>query len=139
MNENYYLVEVMCGHVGTAAYIPVIFPVLAEDGKAAAKIARFIPRVKHNNKHAILNVKKVSYEEYLLQQDVNNSDAYLQWYKTGCTDEYIDTVYKRIKYMHESPFFTKRKKERSKRPTSEYKRIKYKLDSFDWNLDLYEC
>ena len=122
MNKHYYLVEAMCGHVGALAYIPVVFPISAEDGKEAAKKARLIPRVKHNNKYAILNVKKVSYDEYLAQQEVNNSDAYLNWHETGCTDEYVDTVSERIKYMNENPFIAKRKKERSKRPEPNYRR-----------------
>lgn len=136
MNENYYLVEVMCGHVGAFAYIPVVFPILAEDGREAAKKARSIPRVKHHNKYAILNVKKVSYDEYILQQEVNNSDAYLNWRETGCTDEYTDTVSERIRYMHENPFVAKRKKERSKRPDPNYRgSTMLQLNSFD----LCEC
>lgn len=121
MNENYYLVEVMCGHVGAFAYIPVVFPVIAENGKEAAKIARSIPRVKHHNKYAILNVRKVSYEEYLLQKENNDSDAYLNWHENGCTDEYTEEIFNRIVYMDVNPYIPKRKKERSKRPDRNYR------------------
>ena len=73
MNNNYFLVETMCGHVGTGAYIPVTFPVMAENGREAAKIARSIPRVKHNNKYAILRVEKVDFEQYMSQQNINST------------------------------------------------------------------
>ena len=54
--KNYYEVLAKCGHVGKKHYVPVKFAVIAEDGKEAAKMVRYFPRVKHNHKDAILNV-----------------------------------------------------------------------------------
>ena len=73
----YYLVSCKCGHVGRKNYIPIDFAVRAEDGREAASIARYIPRVKHDHKDAILNCIKVDYDTYVRQIDINNHDVYL--------------------------------------------------------------
>jgi len=76
--KNYYEVVAKCGHVGRRNYIPIKFAVIAEDGKEAAKIARYLPRVKHNHKDAILKVTKIDYERYLEIIENNNNDEYLK-------------------------------------------------------------
>lgn len=73
----FYLVSCKCGHVGRKNYIPIDFPVHAEDGREAASKARYIPRVKHDHKDAILNCVEIDYDTYLKQIDINNHDAYL--------------------------------------------------------------
>ncbi len=79
MNEtNYYAVEAKCGHVGRKNCIVIIFPVVAESKKDAARITRQIPRVKHDHKDAIISVRQITKEEYLAIVDVNLSDVYLQ-------------------------------------------------------------
>ena len=75
---KYYIVTTKCGHVGKNNYILIDFPVIAEDGKEAAKIAREIPRVKHHHKDAIRKVEEVSYERFLLLCKFNNHDDYLK-------------------------------------------------------------
>ena len=57
---------------------PVTFAIAAESGKEAAKIGRFMPRVKHDHLMAIVNVVKISYEEYLELKEKNSNDLYLQ-------------------------------------------------------------
>lgn len=73
-----FAVEAKCGHVGRKYYIAITFPVVADNGKEAAKIVRRIPRVKHDHKDAIISVKEITIEEYeeLIQQ--NKNDEYLQ-------------------------------------------------------------
>ena len=44
--KKFYIVTAKCGHVGKSKYILINFPVIAEDGREAAKIARQIPRDK---------------------------------------------------------------------------------------------
>jgi hypothetical protein len=73
----YYLVLCKCGHVGRDKYIPIYFTVCAENGEEAAYIARYIPRVKHNHKDAILECKRVDYETFIEQVAINNADPYL--------------------------------------------------------------
>ena len=77
--QNYYEVICKCGHAGSRQYyIPVAFPVKAENGKQASSIARRLPRVKHNHKDAILSCREISYEEYLDLNEINNNDPYLK-------------------------------------------------------------
>lgn len=76
--SNYYAVKCKCGHVGKNNCIIITFPVVAESGKDAAKIARMIPRCKHHHKDCIREVTKIDYEEYLRIKEVNNNDLYLQ-------------------------------------------------------------
>lgn len=75
---KYYIVTTKCGHVGKNKYIVIDFPVLAENGKDAARKAREIPRVKHHHKDAILNVKEVTLEDYNKSIEMNHNDDYLK-------------------------------------------------------------
>ena len=77
-NKKYFAVTTKCGHVGRKYYLPVTFPVVAESGKEAARLGRDIPRVKHAHKDAILDVREISYEEYLILVDENNNNMYLK-------------------------------------------------------------
>ena len=77
-NNKYFIVEAKCGHVGKQFYIPIKFAITAKSAKEAAEIIRQIPRVKHDHKDAILNVEKVSFEEYLTQQENNSKIDYLK-------------------------------------------------------------
>ena len=76
--KNYYEVIAKCGHVGRKNYIPVKFAVVAESGKEAAKKVRQFPRVKHDHKDAILDVKCITLEEYLEIKEINCNDPYLK-------------------------------------------------------------
>lgn len=74
---NYYAVTCKCGHVGRNYYIPITFPIMANDAKEAASKGRMLPRVKHHHKFCILSVYQIKYEEYLILLNTNNSDPYL--------------------------------------------------------------
>ena len=74
----YYLVSCKCGHVGRDKYIPINFAVIAENGEEAAYIARYIPRVKHDHKDAILDVRCITLEEFLEIKEINDNDPYLK-------------------------------------------------------------
>lgn len=74
----YYKVETKCGHVGKENYIIINFPIKADSKKEAAKIAREIPRVKHNYKDAILGVNEITLEEYKQLCKANSNDPYLK-------------------------------------------------------------
>ena len=76
--KEYYKVVCKCGHVGKKHYIPVTFCVYAENGKEAAKIARNIPRVKHNHKDAIISCSRISFNEALKINEANSLDVYLK-------------------------------------------------------------
>ena len=105
---KYYIVTTKCGHVGKNKYIVVDFPVLAENGKDAARKAREIPRVKHHHKDAILNVREVSLEEYNQYEEKKNNDDYLKC-SSRQEQNMIKNISERIIYECES----KVKKEKS--------------------------
>lgn len=92
---KYYIVKAKCGHVGRNKYIVIDFPVIAETGKEAAKKARKYPRVKHDQKDAIINVIEVSYDEYLECLENNNNDMYLKC-KNKQEQNRIEDIYERI-------------------------------------------
>ena len=76
--EKYYMVIAKCGHVGRKNYIPIKFAVVAESGKEAAKKVRQFPRVKHDHKDAILDVRCITLEEFLEIKEINDNDPYLK-------------------------------------------------------------
>lgn len=76
--EKYFMVIAKCGHVGRKNYIPVKFAVVAESGKEAAKKVRQFPRVKHDHKDAILDVRCITLEEFLEIKEINDNDPYLK-------------------------------------------------------------
>ena len=73
---EHYLVKAQFGHVGRNNYIIKTIPVYAEDGKEAAYKVRWMGRVKHNRKDAIIEVRKCTLEEYLEQKEINANDPY---------------------------------------------------------------
>lgn len=73
----YYLVLCKCGHVGRRFYMPIWFPIEANNRREASTIARQIPRVKHDHKDAILWCKETNYEGFLEQSRINDNDPYL--------------------------------------------------------------
>lgn len=74
---KYFIATTVCGHVGRGYAINKDFAIRANSKKEAARIARYIPRVKHDYKYAILGVKEVSYEEYVFQSHINSEDPFL--------------------------------------------------------------
>ena len=76
--EKYFMVIAKCGHVGKKNYVPIKFAIVAESGKEAARKARELPRVKRDHKDAILDVKCISFEEYLEVKESNDKDPYLK-------------------------------------------------------------
>ena len=73
-----YEVKCKCGHVGKKNYIIIAFPIIAESGKDAATRARQLPRVKHDQKDAIISVRKITDEEFEELISINNNDLYLK-------------------------------------------------------------
>ena len=72
----YYIVTVKCGHVGRGKYCIKDLAIKANSKKDAAIIARKTPRVKHDWKDAIVNIKEVSKEDWDIQLDINNKDPF---------------------------------------------------------------
>ena len=75
---EHYLVTAQFGHVGRNNYIIKTIPIYAENGKEAAYKVRWMGRVKHDRKDAIIDVKKCTYEEYMEQKEINANDPYFK-------------------------------------------------------------
>lgn len=75
---KYFKVLVKCAHVGKNHYILKHLYIKAENGKEAAKIARWTPRVKHHQKDAIREVKEITLSEYSLGVRANAFDPYFK-------------------------------------------------------------
>lgn len=75
---EHYAVTAQFGHVGKGKYIPKTIPVYSENGKEAAEKVRWMPRVKHHRKDAIIDVRKISEEEYLELKEINKNDPYFR-------------------------------------------------------------
>lgn len=129
MANKYFKVTCKCGHVGINYFIRISFPIVATCGKDASSIARYIPRVKHNHKDAILDCKEISYKEYLELQIINNNDPYL---KCECKQEQemIDNFSSRLEL---EPRLLKKEK-KTKRESVEYrlKKQSYVLNEKWW-------
>lgn len=78
MANRYFKVTCKCGHGGIKYFIRISFPIIASCGKDAAAIARYIPRVKHDHKDAILDCKEITREEYFELKAINDNDPYLK-------------------------------------------------------------
>ncbi len=77
-NSMFYRVKAKCGHVGRNHYIEKNFYVIASSGKEAALRVRYLPRVKHDRKDAILNVEQISQDEFNIGIEINRADNYFK-------------------------------------------------------------
>lgn len=100
MEKKYYAVTTKCGHVGRNKFIVKTFAISAEDGKEAAEIARWIPRVKHHDKYCVLDVKKISYEAFKLLVEKNNNDNYFKCSSIQEQDKLCPEIYKEAQYTN---------------------------------------
>lgn len=75
---KYFAVTCKCGHVGRSNYILITFPVIANDAKEAARVARWFPRCKHHHKDCVRDVKEITFEEYISLYNKNKDDPYIR-------------------------------------------------------------
>lgn len=73
---GYFKVQVKCGHVGKDYYFPGELYITAENGREAAKVAREMPRVKHDHKDAILSVSEIDVDSYVRGKESVRSNPY---------------------------------------------------------------
>ena len=72
----FFEVKAKCGHVGKHNYVIKIFYTRANCAKDAAKKIRYAPRVKHDRKDAILEVREIDYLDYKNGVQKNKDDEY---------------------------------------------------------------
>lgn len=73
---KYFKVTAKCGHVGKNNFYKGTLFLKAENGKDAARIARNCPRVKHDQKDAILSVEEIDGIFFRMGRELNNSIHY---------------------------------------------------------------
>lgn len=113
----YCKVFVKCGHVGVNNCINVWMPVEAENRKEAANIARWLPRVKHHHKDAIIDVVKIDKDEYDELVEINSNDPYLNCHSIQ-EQNMIEDLYERIE---DDKSNSSKKKEKIEKHYSVYK------------------
>ena len=146
MKSKYFRVTCKCGHVGKQHFIRIDFPVCADSKKEAAEIARYIPRVKHDHKDAILGCVEIDFEEYQIIQKINENDPYLKCkniQEQSLINEFNDRLEVEPKYL-ESVIKTKRSSvdfKNKKRRIAEKSYISYQMDYENWSSfdDAYAC
>lgn len=109
---NYFLVSAMCGHVGKNKYIIKTIATIAKNSKQAAKQVREMPRVKHDRKDAILEVRKATLEEYILIEKENQKDPYFKVKNIQEQRRYCIGLDEQVKFYEIEKEVKKRTKER---------------------------
>ena len=125
MTKKYFAVTVKFGHVGQHKCIIKTVPVTAESGKEAAFIARWMPRVKHHDKYAIINVKEIDLEAYLVLLIEKSFDPYFQCKSIQEQRNECVGIEDEIQYMEEDEIdYEKRDKVRKNKVNFKKKRNK---------------
>ena len=127
--KKIFAVEAKCGHVGRKYYIAITFPVVADNGKEAAKIVRRIPRVKHDHKDAIISVNEITIEEYEELIQLNRNDEYLQCHSIQEQRARCDGLSERIimedSYNRADKYWYKEKRKLEREERIAFKKKKY--------------
>lgn len=71
-----YEVSAKCGHVGMNHFTIKTFAVMTETRKEAAAQVRAFPRVKHDQKDAIISVYEIDLDRYREILEINRHDPY---------------------------------------------------------------
>ncbi len=112
--NKFYAVTTKCGHVGRGKFIEVTFPVVAESGREAALKGKAIPRVKHDNKYAIVDVKRITEDEYTKLQENVSKDPYLRCRNSQEQRKTCPNIGERIQYLYKIEDHRSERKERVK-------------------------
>ena len=104
-----YEVACKCGHVGRKHYVLVHFPIKAANGQEAAKIARYMGRVKHDHKDAILSVERIGEERYHELMTLNRNDPYLNCHNIQ-EQRVIDITDRLVDEKEKVPYMKKKEK-----------------------------
>lgn len=131
-NNKYFKVVCKCGHVGKKFFVRVAFPIEAIDGKNAANIARFLPRVKHDYEDAILSCERITFEEFQRLKVQNQNDPYLKC--TNVQDQnMIHDFESRLEV--EERYLKKEQTKTNKRDSAKYRFRKQSFRELDYDKE----
>ncbi len=108
---KHYAVTAQFGHVGRGKFLPKTIAILAENGEEAAEKVRWMPRAKHHRKDAIVDVKKISEEEYQKLKEENRNDPYFKVSSKQEQNELCSGI-EELVIEYEKPDLKQRKAER---------------------------
>ena len=137
-NKKYFAVTTKCGHVGRKYYLPVTFPGVAKSSKEAARLGRYIPRVKHAHKDAILDVREISYEEYLILENENDNNMYLKCENKQQQKRWCLNIKDLVLEDEHNKKLCYSKEKRKERVEYQQKKIKALLTSYKYDERTYE-
>lgn len=126
---RYFKVIVKCGHVGKHNYYKGTLFLKAESAKDSARIARNVPRVKHDQKDAILDVKEIDFSTF---EEGRKSNHLLHYYKCENVQEqriYFPEIADNI-FIEEKTFDERRKNSKKHSLRNDY--------NFDPDYDLMQ-
>ena len=130
--KKYFLVTTKCGHVGKKFFIPITFPIMAENKKEASTIAREFPRVKRHHWDAILSCSEVTADAYEKQKAINNDDFYLKVRSKQEQKIHMSTISDRL--LPDNHVNEIKRNRKSNKPNLHFQQIKY-----DNYKDSYLC
>ena len=149
MENKFLKVTCKCGHVGRNHFIRISFPLVTINAKNAASIARYLQRVKHDHKYAILECIEINKEEYNKIVETNNNDPYLNCsnhQEQDCIDNLFDRIEdepsifhnkKRKKYKKERNISFKIKKQKEVNKCLDDELNKFIHGRFEYELLIY--
>lgn len=103
---KYFMVIAKCGHVGKNNYYKGTLYFKAENARDAARKARECPRVKHDQKDAILSVKEIDDTFF---EEGRRHNHFIHYYTCGTVQEqrmYLSEIEDNIfeeDWVHEEP------------------------------------
>ena len=139
MTKKYFAVTVKFGHVGQHKYIIKTVPIEAESGKDAAYQARWMPRVKHHDKHAIISVIEIDLEVYLLLMIDKSFDPYFQCKNIQEQRNVCEGIEEDVQYMETDEIdYELREKTRKNKVNFKNKKNKLIKNDYQYMMRNYE-
>ena len=93
-SSKHFAVIVRCGHCGNGNFIPIMFPVYCKDIAAAVDLVRTFPRVKRDQRNAIIDAFEITNLECMYLNAINDRDPYLR----GFFDKTSPEIEERVVY-----------------------------------------
>jgi hypothetical protein len=141
MKTNFYAVTAVCGHVGSGHYLLKTFAINADSGKEASTIARYLPRVKHDYKLAIVSCQRITLSDYKFLYSKNQNDSYLQCHNIQDQKrQFPNYKEERLSMNNKEPLDDDSVTETKKRAIFKHRKEKEIITSFqtnNWDDDSY--
>lgn len=139
MQKGYFVVTAKCGHVGKQFFYKGTFYIRAFTMSEAAAIARYMPRVKHDHKDAILCAEEISGEAYEAGKEAIKSEAYFQcvsqWQHRLARDEISPKLYPETELVRKHrQRVNSEKEELELKVKQRYKRERFVLREEDFEI-----